>query len=183
MKETMSNNNNKCTECLACNKLINCKPGIGNPNADLAIFVDYPDRMGMQFLDWMLAKTCLRPSEVYIDFILKCGKTPATGKKKPREESIVICHDRHPRPGFGMSQIVLLGKMAIEASTDTKAAKDLYGLQDPATGFWCGYSPAYCAMNPSESYRVYRLLYKAAEAAGLTPGFDPSIEMFDFIQK
>lgn len=179
---------NICRACYACNlnPTLNAVAPTGNPNANLHIFLDSPHGRALSFIGWLLDTASIAPDDVCIDYILKCAPPKGkaiTDKKKPRLEAVGICCCAIPRPGLqGDKSIVAAGAWAIEALI-AKPMKEVAGIKDKDTGIWAMYNPLYHIMNAGECQRSYRVLFKAAEEAGLKPAYNPNIEMFDFAMK
>ena len=82
-----------------------------------------------------------------------------------------------------------MGKMACEAFLGGKQTKDREGakwqpvekvLRDYIKQIWVSYAPGYSLQDPSEIVTLYRVLFKAAEDAGLNPKFNPNVKMFEW---
>lgn len=72
-----------------------------------------------------------------------------------------------------------MGRWAMETLTDVKEPKTVVGIKDTASGVWCLYSAAYYTMSPGDCVSAWRVVYKAAEEAGLKPEYKHTA-MFDF---
>ena len=72
-----------------------------------------------------------------------------------------------------------MGRWAMETLTDVKQPKEVVGIKDTASDVWCLYSPAYYTMSPGDCVAAWRVIFKAAEEAGLKPAYKET-EMFDF---
>lgn len=91
-----------------------------------------------------------------------------------------VCLDKWPRPGFVAQQIVTLGDIPFEAFSDISKCGPHQGRYDQKLGIWVGYSLMYAMMSPGEAMRLWRLIYRAAEGAGLHPVWNPEFPKFDF---
>lgn len=196
----------RCQDCSLFSKCHNpCLPGKGNAEtAVLAIFVDQPSWMDDQrresfvsdpakllwhFIDRMgINRDC-----VWLDYVLKCG----AGKGVPtRKAERAVCIEACSKYRFATLQtlpqlkaIVTMGKIALEAFTGNTELKNFEGCawwpSEPAvrdTGVnkvWVTYNPAYCKEKPAETPEVYRVIWRAAESAGLKPK-ETKVEPFDW---
>lgn len=181
-----------------------CLPSVGNEEARLAIFLDYPavveDKrnkawvsVNAEFVKWSLRRMSVDTDLVYFDFILKCYpamKLP--GKKADRLALVAACSCYRYESLKTLQHcktVVGLGSLAGEVLTGYGKIGEVEGcswvpierpLRDLGINVWIGYSPGYALEKPSESQGIYRVLWKAAEEAGLNPVFDPSVKPFPF---
>ena len=78
-----------------------------------------------------------------------------------------------------LKAIVTMGKIALEAFTGNSELKGFEGMSWGAKEIevrskgveqiWVTYNPTYLSEKPAETPEVYRVLWRAAQAAGLTP--------------
>lgn len=182
-----------CTKCpLHEFAKTNCHPGKGSLNPKLLIRLDYPyiddDRSGIignsqatKLLLWLLKRMSLTLDEIAIDFVLKCHKPKNQLKKKPdRLNAINQCRSNDSFKQFFVKAIVLMGSIACESRFKEQ-------LKDKESAFWqdnprifVTYSPAYAIETPSETVGIYRMIWWAAEHAGLKPKFNPNIKPFNY---
>lgn len=170
--------------------------GLGDPDtAALAIFVDAPmwtdDRAarpfvsdGGQLLLNLLGRMSLpiESGKVYLDYILKCG----AGKKMPKQKCDRLkCIEACSFYRFAtlqnmpnLKRIVGMGKITLEAMTGASEMGEFVEeswtpreieLRQYTPHVWMTYSPAYGIEKPAEIPSIYRVLFKAAEEAGLDP--------------
>lgn len=186
--------NPECRKCELFNyaRTINLQ-GLGNPDtAKLAIFCDAPmweddqrrrpfvSRAGEILLN-LLGRMSLTTEEVYLDYIVKCF----AGKKMPRQKCERLrCVEACSEYRFATLQnmpnvkkIVGMGSLSLEAMVGSSEMKHFEGeswtpreLELRQYGeVWITYSPAYLDEKPAEIPNVYRILFTAAQQAGLDP--------------
>lgn len=162
--------------------------------AKLAIFVDQPNFMddkrgryfvseGADLLRYLLARMGLKPTDYYLAYTLCCcaGKK-LPGKKAERLAVVQSCTEYRLATLQNMPNlkaIVALGAVSSEAFTHRTAIGETEGCDWFAMengvrelgveNIWVAYSMAYLFEKPSETPSVYRVLWKAAEQAGLNP--------------
>lgn len=186
----------QCRDCVLHNFVENvCLPGLGNTEtAKLAIFVDQPSWMDDQrnrpfvsesaslilhFIDRM----GLNRDDVWLDYVLKC----AAGKQVPSKKSDRLqCIEACSKYRFATLQtlpqlkaIVIMGKISLEAFTGNTELKNFegmsWGANEPqvrdcgVSQVWVTYNPNYLLEKPAETPEVYRVIWRAAIAAGLQP--------------
>lgn len=155
----------------------------GRSDAPLAIFLDSPDSRAEQLLAWIILSMGLTDQDVCVDYIFKCT-IPKIGnpiaKKADRTPAMKKCHELFERPGFVAQQIVCLGNIAYEAFSDVSKVTEMQGRYDQKHQVWVSYGPLYLLMNPGECLRTWRVIYRAAELAGLKPQFQRDFPKFDF---
>lgn len=171
----------KCNACkLACGGKLNCVDGWGNPNARLIIYLECPGSyQAEKLLIWMIWKLSLTENDVYIDYMVKCP-TRKEDKKKELREYTDICWSKHSRNGVGVN--VLSGNETAEFLGKAKI-KEWNGRKHPETGNWIVYSFDYLLMKSAECVSSWRVLFKAAEEAGLKPKMNKDLEVFKFPTK
>lgn len=152
----------------------------------------------VQLIDYMFARMSIDKSQYYLEYVLKCyppgGKVPS--KKKDRAVCLEACSTyRDPTMMvLNPTTIIGLGRTACELLTGGTKIGDWsdcwWEPKDPSIRqycpiIWIGPSPVAVLMNPTSSPDLYRVLWRAAEYAGLTPAYNRSVKMFnwsDFIK-
>lgn len=175
-----------CKACSLSSRSTNCKRGFGNSAAPLLIYITSPGyKKAEDLIVWMILKMGLSEKDVYIDYILRCpapsGSKTKTSSKKTRLPIIETCTKLWPTFGRGQ-EVVTLGNIPYEAFSDRSKVSGYEGRYDKDNEVWCGYGLDYCLQNPAEALRVWRLIYKAAEKAGLQPKHT-DITLFEFPEK
>lgn len=170
-----------CTKCkLSCGKPHNCVNGWGNPDANLIVYLDCPgDTLAEKLFIWITKRLGLTGNDIWVDYIFKCP-TRKGDKKKDLEHYKNVCWTAHPRKMEGKS-IVIAAKWG-----DLIIGKNLKGLQgkkDADSGCWILYSFKYLLMNPVECVDAWRILFRAAEEAGLKPKMVVDVPEFRFPSK
>lgn len=163
-------------------------------NARLVIFVDQPTWMDdmrnrpfvsqsgellLHFIDRM----GIDRKYVWFDYVIKCG----VGSMMPKQKSERLkCLEACSKYRFGTLQtmpnlkaVVTMGRVALEAFTGNSELKNFVGMSWQATEpavrdcgidrVWVTYNPLYLLEKPAETPEVYRVIWRAAEAAGLQP--------------
>lgn len=200
------NENPECEDCeLSKHAHHRCLESEGNTDCKLAIFLDNPgiieDRRGLSFVSdgALFVKYCLdRMSvprdEVYLDYIVKCypnkGKLP--GKKGDRMSCVAACSQYRY---FALEQLtqlralVVLGSLGCETMTQHKTIGDRAGAEwEPISlvmrrhveHVWVGYSPGLLKEKPAEAGAIFRVIWKAAEEAGLEPQVNLKLKPYEF---
>lgn len=168
-----------------------CMPSQGDETCSLAILLDQPtmveDKRKKSFVSESadFVKYCLRrmgidPDTVYLDYIVKCyGKLPT--KKDERNVLVNACEYKLAalQTFKSLKAVVVLGKVGCEWVTGGSILGDWAGADWPLARnhtmhciipkVWVGYSPGYAMEKPSESGGIFRVIWKAAEEAGLKP--------------
>lgn len=183
--------NPECEDCVLHKRAKHrCLPSSGPDTATLAIFLDSPnyldDRRGRSFVSdnadfvrFCLRRMSVNPEEVYLDYIVKCypGKLP--GKKADRMACVNACSqyryaalEKLPR----LKSLVVLGGLGCEAMTMEKEIGKKAGcdwkpasmmMQQHVDTVWVGYSPGLVKEKPAEAGSIYRVIWMAAQQAGL----------------
>ncbi len=174
-----------CTKCdlgSQCPKTQNAVPGWGNPLAKLVIVLDCPgDHLAEKLLVWLCQKLSLTADDIWVDYTFKCP-IESRLRKELHERYFSTCWNVFPRPEVQNNHtLVLMGNYSISLLAGAKT-KDIQG-RKAGTGAWCCYSLNYLLMNPAECVTTWRVLYKAAEEAGLKPRMDMKLGMFKFPSK
>lgn len=169
----------------------------------LVLFIDHPDYFADhlnkpfafdtgKILDWMFARMSIDPADVGYSYTLRCyPKKELPGAKAERAVLIQECASyrfatiKRTRP----KAIVAMGKVSLEAFTGKAQIGDFEGRRIPAwepvvrdfvDGIWISHGTSYILTSPSDTPRVFRVLYKAAEEAGLNPQLNPEIPPFQW---
>lgn len=182
-----------------------CMKGKGETYGTMTVFTDFPDYFATRarrayaldvgrFLDWMFERMSINPRLINYEYTLRCyaQKTLPTTKagrlvciQECNQYRFAIVAKQRPKA------IVTLGQVSLEAFTGRTKLKDNNGLQVPTNELiisrrcgiehiWCGYSVQYALMSPSESPDMFRVLWYAAEEAGLKPKLNPSVTPFQW---
>lgn len=199
-----------CTDCDLHKKCKSvCLPSVGGigplawKSCKLAIFLDYPnyleDRKGVPFISdaaefvWFCLRRMSVPREmVYLDYILKCAPGKLPGVKSERMGLVAACSQYRvaslqDMPSLGA--VVVLGGLGCEAITGEKRIGAKTGAEWKPMGpymqaiishVWVGYSPGLLREKPSEAGSIFRVIWKAAEEAGLSPAINTAIKPYDF---
>lgn len=167
----------------------------------LVIFSDYPDYFADnaskpfaletgRILDWFLDRMSVDRTRVAYEYTLRCypaKKLPTT--KAGRAALVEECSTyrfatiARLRP----RSIVGLGQTTLEAFTGHTRIGDWQGravpcwegvVRDHADKIWIGYSLNYILAYPSDTPAVFRVIYRAAEEAGLKPKLNPNVPPF-----
>lgn len=185
-----------CEDCYLFSRCQNpCLVGRGNADeARLALFVDQPSWMDDQrnhsfvsqsgdLLFHFIDRMGIDRKYVWLDYVIKCG----VGSMMPSKKSERLqCLEACSKYRFATLQtipnlkaIVTLGKVALEAFTGNSELKNFAGMSWPASEpavrdcgidrIWVTYNPNYVLEKPAETPEVYRVIWRAAEAAGLQP--------------
>lgn len=177
-----------------------CLKGEGGMQAKLLIFLDSPNAIedirhrGMagehvQLLKWMLGRMSLKPTDYYIDYILKClvSGNKTYNKKPDRMEFVEKCsiyrfatlQKLRPKAVIGMGRLcceTFLGNDKVSNYEGTFWNPVEPRVRDFIDKVWITYSPAYALQDPAESVTVYRTLQAAASAAGLKPKLNQNMK-------
>lgn len=167
----------------------------------LLVFTDAPDYFADnagkpyaldtgKLLDWMFRRMSVDPEDVGYEYTLHCyPKKDLPSTKSGRQVCIEECSQYRfatiakikPRA------IAVLGTVSLEAFTGKSRVGDYEGrtltcwepvVREHCDTCWVGYSIAYCLVSPSDTYRVFRVLYMAAKDAGLNPKLNPLVPPF-----
>lgn len=185
-----------CEDCPMNRMCANpCIVGRGRAEtARLAIFVDQPSWMDDQrnrpfvsqagdLLFHFIDRMGIHRDYVWLDYVLKC----AAGKHVPKQKSERLqCIEACSKYRFATLQtmpnlksIVAMGRIALEAFTGNSELAKFEGMSWHAAEvgvrncgverIWVTYNPNYLLEKYAETPEVYRVLWKAAEEAGLQP--------------
>ncbi len=180
-----------------------CLPSRGGLDCKLAIFLDYPsvveDRRGKsfvgdnaRFVDYCLRRMSIDPTSVYLDYILKCYPNKIPGKKDERMGLVRSCSQYR----FGtledmpnLRSLVGLGGLCCETFTGEKTIGSKQGaewrplsplMQRHVSHIWIGYSSGIIREKPSEAGAIYRVIWAAAQEAGLNPVANMKVKPYEF---
>lgn len=158
----------------------NNEPGWGNSKAPLAILLDCPgNALAEKLLINLLMRLSLNGNDVWIDYLVKCP-LPKKALKANVLEYYKICWNHIIRQEIiDAKSVVVAGNWGCDFLTDHKM-KDLHGRKDSDTEIWVCYSFKYLLMNPAECVDNWRVLFKAAEEAGLKPKMNLDVPAFKF---
>lgn len=176
----------KTTPCAACSLHVNCpktqnnSAGWGNPKAKLVIMLDSPgDHLAEKLLIWIMRKLGLGSDDVWVDYLVKCP-IPKGVKKDKLVSAQAACWTQHHRKELlGAKSLVIAGSWGSKLVLH-RQMKDIHGRKDKETEAWVVYSFKYLLMNPAECVDTWRVIYKAAEEAGLKPRMIIDVEAFKF---
>lgn len=140
----------------------------------------FVSRAGQILLN-LLGRMSLSTEEVYLDYIVKCW----AGKRMPKQKcDRLVCIEACSKYRFATLQnlpnlrkIVGMGTLSLEALIGSSEMKHFEGeswtpreLELRQYGeVWITYSPAYLDEKPAEIPNVYRIIFTAAQQAGLDP--------------
>lgn len=198
--------NRHCTKCVLHKtaQTIGMDGPLQSSSAKLLVYLDYPtaeeDRKhkagssnNILFVRWLLEERMqINPDDYQIQFTLKCHKPKNVLKKKPeRLAAIQACQTyvlSELRNGSDhIRSIASMGSISCEAFFGGAQLKTKNGLKAQSHNkeigkVWVTSSPASCLPpgSPSETYRLYRVLFMAAKDAGLNPQHNPNFKPFDF---
>lgn len=181
-----------------------CLKGRGEKDATLLIFLDAPsfveDRRsrsfvseGVEYLDYMMQQMSIEKDKYYLEYILKCHPKPckAFGRKAERAQMIEAC-SRYRIATLQLIKpiaVVCMGTVACETVMGYSEVGNYEGtcwvpneptIREFINHVWITYNPAYGLQDPSETVSVYRVLWKAAEEAGLKPKYNSTKKKFDY---
>jgi uracil-DNA glycosylase family 4 len=203
----MPNENPDCQLCdlsTTCSPESRCLKGEGSLDAKLAIYLDAPtiveDRRhksfvaeAAEYLKWLLKRMSVSSADVYIDYVLKCyPKTNKNfGKKAYRGQMLEACSTYRVATLQLIKPlaIVAMGRTACEAFTGSQEIGEYEGarwvpteprIREIVDGVWVTYSPGYALESPAESVGIYRILFAAAEEAGLKPQLNKKVIPYDY---
>lgn len=176
----------KCIDCYlgTINNTINNHQGFGNPEAKLILVMQSPgDDKAEQLLIWICKKLGLGADDIWIEYLTNCA-LPHVGKLKKafHKQCYAQCWNSHPRISSTRDvSLVFCGTEVADFLADTKL-NEMHGKKNEL-GIWFIYSFQYLLMSPAECVEVWRVLYKAAEEAGLKPHMVADVPDFIFPSK
>lgn len=183
----------ECTRCVLHKRAKHrCLPSVGDQDCTLAIFLDYPtlvdDRRGRsfssdnaEFVRFCLKRMSVPLEAVYLDYIVKCYPVKMPGKKDERMACVRECSTYRTESIEQLTHLkamVVLGSLGCEMITTDKTVGHKAGaewapispmLRQHIDHVWIGMSPGVLAEKPSEAGSIYRVIWMAAEEAGLHP--------------
>lgn len=169
-----------------------CLPSQGPKNCKLAIYLDNPtfldDKRGKsfvsenaEFVKFCLKRMSIDPATVYMDYIVKCYPKKLPGQKADRMACVNACSKYRfasLQALKNLKAMVVLGSLGCETITMSKEIGTKAGAEwEPLSSMmkkyikhvWVGYSPGMLSEKPAEAGAIYRVIWKAAEEAGLNP--------------
>lgn len=159
----------------------NASAGFGNPDAPMAIVIDCPgDTLAEKLLMWLVYKLSLTGNDVWVEYTFKCPVLKQ--KKKELQGCHSTCWEAYPRSLEHCKSIVIAGSWS-SSFVGGRQLKDMHGKKDPNSELWFVYSFKYLLMNPAECLDTSRVMFRAAEEAGLQPKYNSSIANFIFPPK
>lgn len=182
MKKTLS--------CVKCRLSETCSPshnnvtGWGNPNAKLVIMLDAPgDALAEKLLIWIMYRLTLTADDVWIDYTFKCQLPYHKPKKADLLSPYKICWNHVIRKeALEATSLVVCGNWGCKFILGLDM-KNIHGRKDPETEAWVIYSFKYLLLNPAECVDAWRVIFRAAEEAGLHPVMNTDVEPFHFPSK
>lgn len=192
-----------CTDCeLHRYAKHRCLPSLGSSSCKLAIFLDHPsvveDKRGRSwvgdnanFVNFCLKRMSIDPESVFRDYIVKCYPVKLPGAKAERMACVAACSQyrfESLKELSSLKAMVVLGSLGCETITHHKTIGDKAGaewqpvsllMKQYISHVWIGYSPGLIKEKPSEAGSIYRVIWRAAEEAGLSPCI-ANIPLYDF---
>lgn len=197
--------NRQCTKCLLHKtaQTVGMDGPLQSSSVKLLIYVDCPTEEedkkhkagsseNIKMIRWLLERMSVQPEDVSIQFTLKCFKPKnALTKKEERLSAIQACsiHRMEDIKRQSPIAIVSMGSIGCEAffggaqlktKEGTKSNPHDKEIKTIVNQVWQAYSPAYATQSPAESLRLYRVLFRAAEDAGLKPVHNPNVKPYEF---
>lgn len=189
----------KCSLCkLAKDAYTVGLEGFGGDKPSMIIFLDNPsqeeDRRHKageskyaRFVIWLMSRMSIPPSEYRIEYTIRCHAEPKAIKTIAQfTQPLEACglHRFASLQKYKPKVIVGLGRLSCRAFTGSLDQGNYEGTKWSFRKgeVWIGYNPAYAFQAPAESLRIYRVLFAAAQDAGLKPVFNPKVKPFDFDQ-
>lgn len=193
-----------CTDCILHRTAKHrCLSSQGDVNCRLAIFLDSPayidDKRGKSFVSdnaefvrYCLNRMSVPESLVYLDYIVKCYPKKLPGQKADRMACVNACSQYRLASLQKLKKLrslVVLGSLGCETFTMEKQIGLRQGTDwVPASPLvrqivprvWVGFSPGLLENKPSEAGSIYRVIYIAAEEAGLKPQTNLKIKPYEF---
>lgn len=195
--------------CVACSlHKTSLTVGMDGPlqstSAKLLIYVDSPTEeedkkhkagssKNIKMVRHLMDTMSLDPKDVSIQFTLKCFKPKhALTKKEERLQAIKACFEhtsQQIRQLVSVKSIVTMGAASCEAffggaqlktKEGTKSNPHDKEIRAKVNQVWIAYAPAYADATPAETLRLYRVMFRAAQQAGLNPVFNPNAKPYDY---
>lgn len=173
----------ECTKCILSKHAgkNNASKGFGNPDAPMGIVLDCPgDALAEKLLIWLIYKLSLTGNDIWVDYTFKCPTDDY--KKKELTTCYATCFNAYIRTWEKRKSLVLAGNWT-SSFVGGVPLKDWHGRKNPDTECWHVYSFKYLLMDPAECLDTSRVLFKAAEEAGLSPKYNSTIPNFKFPPK
>lgn len=158
----------------------NNKEGFGNPNAPLVIVLDEPGNvLAEKLLIWLAKRLGLDGNDIWVEYLFRCPILDGD-KKRNLQKRKDICWTSHPRTRIeNAKSLILCGNYAADFLSGAKMA-EWHEKKHPMTEAWIMYGMTYLLMNPAECLNNSRVMFKAAEEAGLKPQMVIDVEPFPF---
>lgn len=190
------------TACTACELhehaySVGMKP-VGRDDAPLKVFMDAPPKEDdmrhafgqsniAQFVTWMLARIGLKEEDYQIGFTLSCAipKNFLT-KKEQKLECIDACTKFRIANLQKTKCVLAMGELSALAFLNQPLKKVVHCIwpsgEVKGLKIAVSYAPGYplTKEGAGESVAMARLMWYAAEAAGLKPFHNPKVGLFDF---
>lgn len=184
-----------------------CINGFGAENPKIIVFLDNPpieeDRRHKSGISkyaklviWLFKRMSIDSSSFRIEYTLRCHAEEKDIKtQKDFKPKVDACssHQLAILQKHSKAIVIGMGKLSCYALLGSDKHGDYEGMKWSMIRTsikikrwqqtWITYSPAYAFQTPSETPRLYRVLFAAAEEAGLNPLFDPNVKPFDFDEK
>lgn len=188
------------TACTACELHEHCYTvgmnPIGPENAPLMVFLDCPPaeddmrhKFGeshvAKFVRWMMNRNGLKEEEYRVAFTLKCSIPKKTITKKVQKYEVIDACTPHRIASLQNCKCALvMGELSVLAFLDQplkKTVNCIWPSQEiKGLSVAVSYAPGYALQNPSQSVGMARLMWLAAEKAGLKPYFNAEAGQFDY---
>lgn len=189
----------KCTACVLHQHCytVGMNP-VGPPDTALRIFLDSPPKEDdmrhkfgasniSRFVRWMMLRNGLKEEDYQIAFTLKCAipKNFLT-KKENKQECVRACSKFRIASLQNAKVVLAMGELSVMAFLG-KPLKKVVGCFWPsreisgltiAASYAAGYPLA--EGKAGESVSMARIMWMAAEKAGLKPYFNPDAGLFDY---
>lgn len=196
-----------CTRCKMSELCDHRSRGLNGIRSDrhrrLVVFTDYPDYFAdhahapykldsRKMLDWLFERMSVDPNQVAYEYTLRCypgRELPST--KAARAACIEECAEYrfHALARIRPKAIAILGQVSLEAFTGRTKIGDNNDralpcwepiVRDYCDHVWASYSlqSILGPHPPSDTPKVFRVLYRAAEEAGLNPELNPTVPPF-----
>jgi hypothetical protein len=173
--------------------------GVGSEQPKLIVFIDNPTKeedykhkagssKTIELIQWLFARMSLSPSDIRIEFTVRCH---AEKKDFKKQESFIPCVDgcsihtlatlqKYPKAILiamgSLSCYQFIGKVKHGQYSDCKWKFS----EKPDREIWITYAPGAALQAPSESTGIYRVFWCAAKEAGLNPSFNNKLQLFSF---
>lgn len=190
------------TPCTACELHEHCYTvgmnPIGPNKAPLKIFLDCPPAQDdirhkfgesniAKFLHWMLKRNGLKEEDYQVAFTLKCTiPKKFLTKKAQKWESIEACTPFRIASLQNAKCVLAMGELSVMAFLDQPLKKVVHCIWPSQEIKGLSIAASYAAGYPlaegkaAEAVQMARIMWLAAEKAGLKPFYNPDAGQFDF---